>query len=59
VTAVVGTEGERTEFTYDGANRRTEVRTIVPGGDDIVLQYQYDGAGNITGITRPDGSRWR
>ncbi len=60
LTAVVGPEGERVEFVYDAANRRTEAHAILatsPQLDELVFLYQYDGAGNLIGLTRPEGSQ--
>lgn len=53
--AVVEPEGERTEYTFDEADRRTEVRVKNPGGQDVVIGYVYDGVGNVSSSVMANG----
>jgi RHS repeat-associated protein len=42
--------GNVTTYTYDGANRLTEAKTVAPGGGTAAdYQYSYDAVGNLTG----------
>ncbi|MBN1511617.1 MAG: RHS repeat protein [Phycisphaerae bacterium] len=58
VTAFVGPEGERTEYEYDGAHRRTKTRVIDPSvaAQHLVTEFGYDGANNVTQIDFPNGN---
>ncbi|TWT45050.1 tRNA nuclease WapA precursor [Phycisphaerae bacterium RAS1] len=62
LTRIVGPEGERTDISYDGADRREIVRAFhatpsePPDPEEYIeTSYTYDGADNLTTILRPDG----
>jgi YD repeat-containing protein len=48
LTAVTNSEGERTEYAYDGARRITQIRPI--GGPDPVHSFSYSGPDPVSGL---------
>lgn len=52
--SVVGSNGDRVEFTYDARGRTTRERTY-PNGTGANTNYVYDAAGRLLRITWPDG----
>ncbi len=44
-----------TQFTYDDEDRVTTA-TIQAGGGTLATSFQYDGIGNLVGVTHPGGS---
>ncbi len=53
---VFGPEGERVEFGYDEADRRTTVMAIDTNGPDLVTTLVYDGADQVTFAALPNGN---
>ncbi len=56
ITAAVGPEGERVEYVYDAADRRTQLTAIEPIGGDLVMTLAYDGSNNVRSATLPNGN---
>lgn len=46
-------DGREIDLTYSGGQLASA------SSDGRTWQYQYDAAGNLTGVTLPDGSRWQ
>lgn len=53
--ALLGPEGEFSEFIYDGAGRRTSQTVFTGSGQDLVTIYGYDGMDNVTSVTKLNG----
>lgn len=51
----VNANGVTTNYTYDARGRIKSV-TVDPGADQSQTSFTYDDAGNLTVVTRPDGS---
>ncbi len=48
LTAITNSEGERTEYSYDGSRRITQIRQI--GGPNPVHTFAYSGPDPVTGL---------
>ncbi|MDC3956956.1 RHS repeat protein [Polyangium jinanense] len=44
-------------YVWDGDGRLMERRIRVPGGDDLITRYEWDHAGMLRAVVRPDGTR--
>lgn len=54
-TEILDPNGVTTEIAYDPRGRITEI-TVDPGANEAVTAFEYDAAGNITKVTRPNGA---
>jgi RHS repeat-associated protein len=54
-TAMVDANGVTTRLTYD-ARQRLRSRTVVTAAGERTTTFAYDPAGNVVGVTSPDGS---
>jgi YD repeat-containing protein len=56
LTAMLGPAGERAEFEYDAADRRTTIRAIDLLHGNLATTLSYNGADRVTGATLPNGN---
>ena len=56
VRQMIDPKGVVTDISYTPRGWVSTVSTTAPGGTPRVTSYSYDGVGQLTGVTQPDGS---